>query len=177
MAPSFARARLVDVCLQDGHSTFAYSYYMNTLLPERQRAISIESHARELLSDTTVYEVRNVPGHVSFLQNMYRGSCQADVAVMVVPADASFPNSIARGNKRAGDRPGGTRLHGIMLYVAGVENMIVCINKMDSEVAKYSEERFNGGLGGDAMIVFAQLTVDCLQRLPARLIWCSSVWG
>jgi elongation factor 1-alpha len=74
---------------------------------------------------------------------MISGASQADVALLMVPADGNFTTSIARGNHKLGEIQGQTRQHARLLNLLGVKQLIVGINKMDCDVAKYSEPRYN----------------------------------
>merc|ERR1711903_205406 len=60
----------------------------------------------------------------------------------MVPADGNFTTAIQRGNHKAGEVQGQTRQHARLLNLLGVKQLIVGINKMDTDVAKYSEERY-----------------------------------
>jgi elongation factor 1-alpha len=76
---------------------------------------------------------------------MITGSSQADVALLLCPADGgSFLSSIAKGDHKTGEVPGQTRNHARLLNLLGIKQLIVGINKMDSEVdgKTYSEERY-----------------------------------
>ena len=74
---------------------------------------------------------------------MISGSGQADVALLMVPADGNFVTSIAKGNLKAGEVQGQTRQHALLVNLLGVKQLIVGINKMDCDVAKYSKERYD----------------------------------
>jgi elongation factor 1-alpha len=55
---------------------------------------------------------------------------------LLVPADSKFQASVA-------DKPLGlTRLHALLLHVFGVQQLIIGINKMDSEEVGYKQDRF-----------------------------------
>jgi elongation factor 1-alpha len=64
------------------------------------------------------------------------------VAVLMVPADGNFGTSIARGSHKAGEVQGQTRQHARLLNLLGTKQLIVGVNKMDSDVAKYTQERY-----------------------------------
>jgi elongation factor 1-alpha len=66
---------------------------------------------------------------------MITGTSQADVAVLVVAA--------GKGEFEAGiDNNGQTREHALLAFTLGVKQMIVAVNKMDSDSVNWSEERF-----------------------------------
>merc|ERR1712216_492666 len=65
-----------------------------------------------------------------------------DVAVLMVPSDGNFAASIAKGNHKAGEVQGQTRQHGRLINLLGCKQLIVGINKMDCDVAKYGKERY-----------------------------------
>ena len=75
---------------------------------------------------------------------MISGAAQADVGVLMVPADGGFITSIQKGDHKKGEVQGQTRQHAILIQLLGVKQLIVCINKMDSDPAgPYSEDRYN----------------------------------
>merc|ERR1711935_67760 len=76
------------------------------------------------------------------IKNMMGGAAQADVAVLMVPADGNFITAIQKGNHKAGEIQGQTRQHARLINLLGVKQLIIGINKMDCDVAKYSEERY-----------------------------------
>merc|ERR1712073_266944 len=76
--------------------------------------------------------------------NMISGASQADVALLMVPANkGGFETSIQKGNHKKGEVQGQTRQHARLLHLLGVEQVIVGVNKMDSTQPKpYSEDRY-----------------------------------
>jgi elongation factor 1-alpha len=67
---------------------------------------------------------------------MITGTSQADVAMLVV--------SSAKGEFETGiSETGQTREHALLAYTLGVKQMIVLVNKVDSDTVNYSQERFN----------------------------------
>merc|ERR1719461_1042521 len=75
---------------------------------------------------------------------MISGASQADVALLMVPANkGGFETSIQKGNHKKGEVQGQTRQHARLLHLLGVEQVICGINKMDStQPSAYSEDRF-----------------------------------
>jgi elongation factor 1-alpha len=60
----------------------------------------------------------------------------------MIPADGSFPVAIQKGNHKAGEIQGQTRQHARLINLLGVKQLIVGVNKMDCDVAKYTKERY-----------------------------------
>ena len=60
----------------------------------------------------------------------------------MVPADGNFTASIAKGNPKLGEVQGQTRQHSVLINLLGVKQLLVCVNKMDCDVAKYGEPRY-----------------------------------
>merc|ERR1711935_434919 len=72
---------------------------------------------------------------MGFIKNMITGTSQADVAILVVPADkGGFEASFAKD--------GQTREHSLLAFTLGIKQMIVFINKMDSESVKWDKARY-----------------------------------
>jgi len=82
------------------------------------------------------------PGHRDFIKNMLTGASQADVALLMVPADGNFTTSIARGDHKAGEVQGQTRQHAVLINLLGVKQLIVGVNKMDCDTAGYGLPRY-----------------------------------
>jgi elongation factor 1-alpha len=74
---------------------------------------------------------------------MISGASQADIAIIMVPADGNFTTAIARGNHKSGEVQGQTRQHARLINLLGVKQIVIGVNKMDCDTAKYSEERYN----------------------------------
>lgn len=126
-----------------GKGSFCFAFYMDTQKEERARGITIQCTTKEFFTDNYHYTIIDAPGHRDFIKNMVSGSSQADVGVLMVPADGNFTTSIAKGNHKEGEVPGQTRQHARLLNLLGVKQLIVCVNKMDSDTAKYSQDRFD----------------------------------
>merc|ERR1719326_1598584 len=74
---------------------------------------------------------------------MISGAAQADVAVVMVPADGNFTTAIAKGNHKAGEIQGQTRQHARLINLLGVKQLIVGVNKMDCDTAGYKQARYD----------------------------------
>ena len=85
----------------------------------------------------------DAPGHRDFIKNMISGAAQADVALVMVPADGNFITAIQRGNHKAGEIQGQTRQHARLINLLGVKQLIVGVNKMDCDMAGYKQARYD----------------------------------
>jgi len=125
-----------------GKQSFAFAFYMDRQKEERERGVTIACTTKEFYTDKWHYTIIDAPGHRDFIKNMITGASQADVALLMVPADGNFVSAIARGNHKAGEIQGQTRQHARLINLLGVKQLIVGINKMDCDVAQYKIERF-----------------------------------
>ncbi|KAA0164498.1 hypothetical protein FNF28_03839 [Cafeteria roenbergensis] len=118
-----------------GKSSFKYAWVLDKLKAERERGITIDIALWKFETPSISYTVIDAPGHRDFIKNMITGTSQADVALLVVPADAG-------GFEGAFSKEGQLREHALLANTLGVEQMIVGVNKMDAATPPYSEDRF-----------------------------------
>jgi elongation factor 1-alpha len=104
--------------------------------------VTIQCQTKEFYTDNYHYTIIDAPGHRDFIKNMITGASQADVAVLMVPADGNFVTAIQKGDHKQAQVQGQTRQHCLLLNLLGVKQLIICVNKMDDKVADYKEERF-----------------------------------
>lgn len=116
-----------------GKSSFKYAWVLDKLKSERERGITIDITLWKFETQKYEYTVIDAPGHRDFIKNMITGTSQADVAMLVVPAEAG-------GFEAAFSKEGQTREHALLAFTLGVKQMIVAINKMDS--CQYKEDRY-----------------------------------
>jgi elongation factor 1-alpha len=126
-----------------GKESFAFAFYMDKSKEERARGVTIACTTKEFYTTSYHYTIVDAPGHRDFIKNMISGASQADVALLMVPSDGNFTAAIARGNHKSGVVQGQTRQHARLINLLGVKQLIVGINKMDCDTAKYSQERYN----------------------------------
>jgi len=75
---------------------------------------------------------------------MISGAAQADVGVLMVPADGNFVVAIQKGDHKAGEVQGQTRQHARLINLLGVKQLVCCVNKMDAEpAAGYKKDRYD----------------------------------
>jgi len=126
-----------------GKGSFAFAFYMDRQKDERARGVTISCTTKEFFTDSYHYTIIDAPGHRDFIKNMITGASQADVAVLMVPSDGNFAASIAKGNHKSGEVQGQTRQHARLINLLGCKQLIVGVNKMDCDVAKYGKERYD----------------------------------
>jgi len=127
-----------------GKGSFAFAFYMDTQKDERERGVTIKCTTKEFFTDNYHYSVIDAPGHRDFIKNMISGAAQADVGVLMVPADGNFVTAIQKGDHKAGEVQGQTRQHARLINLLGVKQLIVCINKMDAApTACYKKDRYD----------------------------------
>merc|ERR1712127_1102612 len=89
-------------------------------------------------------------GHLIFKQGgisaremeKLNGTATADVGLLLVPAEkGGFEAAIAKADAKQGVEEGQTRQHARLLFLLGVDQLIVGVNKMDS--CGWAESRFN----------------------------------
>ena len=66
------------------------------------------------------YTVIDARGHRDCITNVITGASQADVALVMIPADGNSTTAIAKGNHKVGEIQGHTRLHSRLLSLLGV---------------------------------------------------------
>jgi len=127
-----------------GKSSFAFAFYMDRQKDERARGVTISCTTKEFFTDRWHYTIIDAPGHRDFIKNMISGAAQADVGLLMVPADGNFTISIQKGDHKAGEIQGQTRQHARLLNLLGVKQLVVGVNKMDTETAgPYGKARFD----------------------------------
>lgn len=125
-----------------GKQSFAFAFYMDRQKEERERGVTISCTTKEFFTDNWHYTIIDAPGHRDFIKNMISGAAQADVALLMVPADGNFTTAIQKGDHKAGEVQGQTRQHARLLNLLGVKQLLVGVNKMDCDVAKYGQSRY-----------------------------------
>ena len=125
-----------------GKSSFHFAFFLDKTKEERTRGITISCTTKDFYTPNYHYTIIDAPGHRDFMKNMISGASQADVGVLLVPADGNFATSLAKGDRKAGEIKGQTREHARILYLLGLKQLVVCVNKMDTDTAKYSKERY-----------------------------------
>lgn len=121
---------------EKGKGTFMYAHVMDTTKDEQDRGITIQCTLKPFSTETRDYTIIDAPGHKDFIKNMIVGACQADAAILIVPA--------ASGQfETAFSKDGTLKEHALLAFTMGVKQLVVAVNKMDDKTCAYSQERFN----------------------------------
>ncbi|HYB06570.1 MAG TPA: translation elongation factor EF-1 subunit alpha [Nitrososphaerales archaeon] len=116
--------------------SFKYAWVLDQLKDERERGVTIDLAFQKFETPKYFYTLIDAPGHRDFIKNMITGASEADAAVLVVSAK--------KGEEDVAIGAGGqAREHAFLLRTLGVTQIVVCINKMDDQTVKYSEQRYN----------------------------------
>jgi elongation factor 1-alpha len=118
-----------------GKSSFKYAWVMDKLKAERERGITIDIALWKFETKIFVFTIIDAPGHRDFIKNMITGTSQADCAILVIPAPVGeFEAAISKD--------GQAKEHALLAKTLGVNQMIVCVNKMDDKTVSYGETRY-----------------------------------
>merc|ERR1712151_1373472 len=132
-----------------GKGSSAVAFYMDRQKEERERGVTISCTTKEFFTERWHYTIIDAPGHRDFIKNMISGAAQADVALLMVPADGNFTTAIQKGNHKAGEVQGQTRQHARLISLLGVKQLLVGVNKMDTDTAgPYAKSRYDE-VGGE----------------------------
>ena len=103
-----------------------WSFVLDAFQAERDQAISIDTTRiwfRTFKRDVVIIDA---PGHHEFIKNMISGAANAEAAILVVDAGEGVQEQ--------------TKRHGYLLYLLGIRQVTVAVNKMD--LIDYDRQRF-----------------------------------
>lgn len=146
-----------------------YAHVLDALKDEQSRGMTIDSARCFFRTPLRDYAIIDVPGHVELLKNLVTGAARANAALLVVDAGEGVRDN--------------TRRQGYMLAMLGVNQLAVCINKMDA--VGYSKAVFDRvagecrdflsriGLSPVAMAPVSARAGDNVVARCARMPWYS----
>jgi sulfate adenylyltransferase large subunit len=103
-----------------------FSLLLDGLAAEREQKITIDVAYRFFSTERRKFIVADAPGHEQYTRNMATGASTADLALILVSAEAGLTRQ--------------TRRHSLIVSTLGVRRLVVAVNKMD--VVGWSEQAF-----------------------------------
>ncbi len=117
-----------------GRESWKYAWAMDTTDEERAKGKTQECGRATFSTASRHYTILDAPGHKNFVPFMIGGAAQAEIGVLVISAKT--------GEFESGfDKGGQTREHAVLAKTAGVNFLVVAVNKMDE--VSWSKERFD----------------------------------
>ncbi len=134
-----------------GKAGFEFAFVMDNLKEERERGLTIDLSHKKFVTNKYEYTIIDAPGHRDFVKNMITGASQADVGILVVAASEGVMEQ--------------TKEHVFLCRTMGVNQLAVCINKMD--MVNYSQEKFEEVKKAvSELLKSVQYNVDEIQFIP-----------
>lgn len=122
-----------------GRESWYLSWALDSTAQERAKGKTVEVGRAYFETEARRYTILDAPGHKSYVPSMISGAAQADTAILVISArKGEFETGFERG--------GQTREHIVLVKTAGIQKLIVAINKMDDTTVNWSKERWAAGL-------------------------------
>jgi sulfate adenylyltransferase large subunit len=155
-----------------GHVDF--SLLTDGLKAEREQGITIDVAYRYFSTSRRKFIIADTPGHEQYTRNMATGASTADVAIILIDANAYL---------KAGALLPQSRRHTYIASLLGIPHVVAAVNKMD--LVGYSEETykairrdFNGlcaslGLRDITAIPVSALEGDNVVTQSAAMYWYS----
>jgi sulfate adenylyltransferase large subunit len=110
----------------NGKELLDFSLLLDGLAAEREQKITIDVAYRFFSTARRKFIVADAPGHEQYTRNMATGASTADLALILVNAQAALTRQ--------------TRRHSLIVSMLGVRYLLVAVNKMD--LVGWSEEAF-----------------------------------
>jgi sulfate adenylyltransferase subunit 1 len=120
------------------------------LRAEREQGITIDVAYKYFSTEKRKFIIADTPGHVQYTRNMFTGSSNSDLAIILVDARNGITEQ--------------TRRHSIISSIVGLPHILVCINKMD--LVDYKEEVYQQ-IVSDYNQFAKQIGVAKVSFLPA----------
>ena len=109
------------------------SFVTDGLRAEREQGITIDVAYRYAATPRRKFVIADCPGHIQYTRNMATGASTADLALVVVDATTGLREQ--------------TRRHACIAALLGVDQFLVCANKMD--LVDWDRGRLRPGGPGD----------------------------
>ncbi|TFY77994.1 hypothetical protein EWM64_g6019 [Hericium alpestre] len=118
-----------------GRESWYISWALDSTPQERLKGKTVEVGRGYFETARRRYTILDAPGHKTYVPSMISGAAQADVAILVISA--------RKGEFETGFEKGGqTREHIMLVKTAGVNKIVIVINKMDDPTVEWSKARY-----------------------------------
>lgn len=123
-----------------GRESWYLSWALDSTSQEREKGKTVEVGRAYFETEKRRYTILDAPGHKNFVPSMISGAAQADIAVLVISA--------RKGEFETGFEKGGqTREHAMLVKTAGVNKLVVVVNKMDDPTVQWDKTRYDEIVG------------------------------
>lgn len=123
-----------------GRETWYLSWALDSTPQERAKGKTVEVGRAYFETGNRRYTILDAPGHKTYVPSMISGAAQADIACLVISArKGEFETGFERG--------GQSREHVMLVKTAGVQRLVVVINKMDDPTVEWQQSRFDEIVG------------------------------
>lgn len=99
---------------------FEPGFLLDSFEEEQEGALTIDTTRAQIRYKDVAFEFIDVPGHKELLKNMISGASNANFAILLISA------------KKGEGITDQTKRHLFIASMMGIENIIVCVNKMDT---------------------------------------------
>jgi sulfate adenylyltransferase subunit 1 len=140
----------------NGHVDF--SLLTDGLKAEREQGITIDVAYRYFSTARRKFIIADTPGHEQYTRNMATGASTADVAIILIDAQAFA---------RAGGLLPQSRRHTYIASLLGIPHVVAAVNKMD--LAGYSEASF-AAIRGEFRALCEQLGIRDVAMIPVSAL-------
>jgi len=140
----------------NGHVDF--SLLTDGLKAEREQGITIDVAYRYFSTSRRKFIIADTPGHEQYTRNMATGASTADVAIVLIDANAYL--------KHGGLLPQ-SRRHTYIAALLGIPHVVAAVNKMD--LVSYSEETF-AAIRGEFLAMAERLGLRSVEMVPVSAL-------
>jgi bifunctional enzyme CysN/CysC/sulfate adenylyltransferase subunit 1 len=140
----------------NGHVDF--SLLTDGLKAEREQGITIDVAYRYFSTARRKFIIADTPGHEQYTRNMATGASTADVAIILIDANAFA---------KAGGLLPQSRRHTYIASLLGIPHVVAAVNKMD--LVAYSQQSFEA-IRRDFAALCAQLGIASVEMIPVSAL-------
>src|SRR5262249_33841320 len=141
-----------------GSGQMDLSLLTDGLKAEREQGITIDVAYRYFSTSKRKFIIADTPGHEQYTRNMATGASTADVAIVLIDAQAFV--------KSGGLLPQ-SRRHTYIASLLRIPHVVAAVNKMD--LVDYSEEVF-ASVQQEFSALATKLGIDSIQAIPVSAL-------